>query len=229
MKHTQYFKNETEFNNYFPDGVVPSNVLAVIGEYEKVYTQTNNINGTSYEYQTGEGGSSTVEGNSYITSNGQYNVASYAYAYVDVPVPSGYIVPSGTIDVSSNGTVDVSSYASAYVQVSAPEPSLTWNTVSATEQSFKCLELTIGSTYVFKADANVKMMYAFYDSDGDGDVDLDDAYEVVVGFLTANNEFYYTASFDPNTVGYNSTNIYFTDILGNPTNATIQYAILPTA
>lgn len=62
-----------------------------------------------------------------ITENGQHNIATYQYAYVNVPqeevpvVPPGYSYVEGTKTITENGTVDVSSYASAYVQVPIPE------------------------------------------------------------------------------------------------------------
>lgn len=57
-----------------------------------------------------------------IAANGSsIDVASYAYANVAVPIPAGYIQPSGTITIDDNynyTTVDVTSYAYADVQIS---------------------------------------------------------------------------------------------------------------
>ena len=70
-------------------------------------------------------GGITPEGTSYITTNGEHDVTSYAYAYVSVEgeIPAGYTYVSGTINIYDNGTVDVSSYASAYVNIEGGESS----------------------------------------------------------------------------------------------------------
>jgi hypothetical protein len=56
-----------------------------------------------------------------VTENGTYNAPEGVHGYspvnVNVPIPDGYIVPTGTIDVTENGTVDVTQYASAVVNV----------------------------------------------------------------------------------------------------------------
>lgn len=64
----------------------------------------------------GGGGGITPTGTKSITSNGTYDVASYASASVSVPG----IVPSGTYNITSNGTYNVTNYASASVSVTAP-------------------------------------------------------------------------------------------------------------
>ena len=66
-------------------------------------------------------GGGSVSGYSYIIANGDYDVSTYAYASVNVPVPSGYIIPTGTKSISSNGNgIDISSYASVDVNVPVP-------------------------------------------------------------------------------------------------------------
>ena len=56
-----------------------------------------------------------------VTENGTYNAPSGVDGYnpvkVNVPIPDGYVKPSGTKSITSNGTHDVSSYASVNVDV----------------------------------------------------------------------------------------------------------------
>ena len=58
-----------------------------------------------------------------VTKNGTYTapegVDGYSPITVDVPVPEGYIVPSGELEVTENGTHDVAEYASVNVNVAA--------------------------------------------------------------------------------------------------------------
>lgn len=60
-------------------------------------------------------GGGSVSGYAYVTSNGDYDIASYAMVNVEVPIPSGYTYVSGTFNITDNDTYDVSSYA--YVDV----------------------------------------------------------------------------------------------------------------
>ena len=55
-------------------------------------------------------------------------MSSYKSANVNVPIPDGYIIPSGTKSITSNGTHDVSEYESALVDV---EPKLQEKTATA--------------------------------------------------------------------------------------------------
>ena len=56
-----------------------------------------------------------------ITENGTYTapegVDGYSPISVDVPVPEGYIAPSGTLEVTKNGEHDVTEYSSVNVNV----------------------------------------------------------------------------------------------------------------
>lgn len=58
-----------------------------------------------------------------ITENGTYappsGVDGYSPVTVNVPIPDGYIVPSGTLDVTENGTHDVTKYVSVNVNVAS--------------------------------------------------------------------------------------------------------------
>lgn len=76
----------------------------------------------------GEGGepTPTQEKTIDITENGTHTVTpdegyalSKVTANVNVPIPDGYIIPSGTLDITENGTHDVTEYASVNVNVAA--------------------------------------------------------------------------------------------------------------
>lgn len=58
-----------------------------------------------------------------VTENGTYTapdgVDGYSPVTVNVPIPDGYIVPSGAKDITENGTHDVTAYASVNVNVEA--------------------------------------------------------------------------------------------------------------
>lgn len=56
-----------------------------------------------------------------VTENGTYTapdgVDGYSPITVDVPIPDGYIVPSGTLEITENGTHDAAAYAEVNVNV----------------------------------------------------------------------------------------------------------------
>ena len=61
-----------------------------------------------------------------ITENGEYSASTdgaegYSKVTVDVPIPDGYIQPSGDFQITENGTKDVTNYASVTVDVPIPD------------------------------------------------------------------------------------------------------------
>ena len=89
----------------------------------------------------GSGGESTPtqEKTVNITKNGTTEITpddgyalSKVTANVSVPIPDGYIMPSGTLEVTENGTHNVMEYAS--VKVDVPEPKLQNKTVTPNEE-----------------------------------------------------------------------------------------------
>lgn len=100
--------------NYFPDGV-PSTVLAIVqanaNEEASLYTSSNNspVN----PGQTEEQGAAVPEGYTYITVNGDYNISSYAYTYVNVPGETKF----GYAYITENGDYDIASYECVNVDV----------------------------------------------------------------------------------------------------------------
>lgn len=57
-----------------------------------------------------------------ISKNGVHNVATYATANVNVPIPDGYVLPAGTLEINSNGSYGVANYAGVKVNVPSKEP-----------------------------------------------------------------------------------------------------------
>ena len=260
MKKTLYFSSDAEFEAYYgASGKVPAGEIAVVGDYKKVYTSTNNIDGTSKDYEAGipESGSINITengenidvaeyatanvnvpipagyivptGSKSITANGEaIDVAEYATANVNVPIPAGYIQPTGNYAITENGTnIDIAQYATVSVAVESSAPSLTWNTLSGNN-----LEMTVGTTYVFKTNvAGVYMFHLGIDTDSDGDIDLDDeAY--ALGQMVANTEYYFTALNEQAGAGSNTHSyMLFAGSSYNrdaalPAGAVVQYAVV---
>lgn len=59
----------------------------------------------------------TVTDNGIVTADAGYDGLSAVT--VNVPIPEGYIIPSGTITIAQSGTHDVSAYANAVVSPDA--------------------------------------------------------------------------------------------------------------
>lgn len=69
----------------------------------------------------GGGGSSITVDELNVTENGTYSASSghaFSPVNVSVPIPSGYIQPTGTSSITANGIYDITSFASVDVNVS---------------------------------------------------------------------------------------------------------------
>ena len=114
------FQTTYDFEGFTEGGMKSGNLYYVI-EDKSVHFTTNNIDGTSRNYGIGVGDDIVPEGNIDLTVNGNnIDVSSYATASVNVPIPAGYIQPSGNYDITVNGNYDISSYATAYIDVPIP-------------------------------------------------------------------------------------------------------------
>lgn len=100
-------------------GTAPEDLDSVLTEQEAlIATLQDTLRGKS----SGGGAEAVIEPLS-VTENGTYiapsGVDGYSPVTVDVPIPDGYIVPSGVLEVTENGTKDVTAYASVNVNVEA--------------------------------------------------------------------------------------------------------------
>ena len=110
------YKGDTSYSN--------SKSLLRVAPYKDGMAYTG-----SYLYvDPSEAGLVAPSGTKSISSNGTYDVSSYAS--VSVSVPTG-TTPSGTYSISSNGTYNISSYAYVSVNVSAsPTVDILWTNSS---------------------------------------------------------------------------------------------------
>ena len=83
-----------------------------------------------------------------ISANSQVDVSAYNYAYVSVPVPPGYIIPEGTINIETVGTHDVTAYASAYVDIQVPTYVFGYQTITNNGVAYASSYGLDGFTYV---------------------------------------------------------------------------------
>ena len=93
-----------------------------ITEQDALIEQIN----SALQRKTVGGGLPTQEKTVEVTENGTVEVLpdegytlSKVTVDVDIPIPDGYIVPSGTLEVTENGTHDVTAYQSVNVNVEA--------------------------------------------------------------------------------------------------------------
>lgn len=123
-----------------------------------------------------------------VTENGTYTapdgVDGYSPVTVNVPIPSGYIKPSGTKDITENGTHDVTEYASVNVNVPTggsvdngvlpigytPVPSIKFTGEQAVDTGIICNQDTQIRT-VFTADED-KACYIYGVASGDNTASL---------------------------------------------------------
>ena len=119
------FQTTNDFEGFAEGGMKSGNLYYVI-EDKSVHFTTNNIDGTSRNYDIGVGDDIVPEGNIDLTVNGNYDVSSYATAYVNVASGgdnADFInlierdvttinIPSGTTSIGSSAFRDCTSLTS---------------------------------------------------------------------------------------------------------------------
>ena len=92
-----------------------------------------------------------------IDENGEYfasndNADGYSKVTVAVPIPDGYIKPSGTLEIDKNGTHSVTEYAS--VNVAVPTPTVTTEEATVTPTKETQTVTPTNADYIAKVTVN---------------------------------------------------------------------------
>ena len=111
-------------------------------------TSNGDFNVSAYENVSVLVDGSTEYENTTITANGDYNISTYGFAYVSVPVPAGYIQPSGTYTATANGTHDISSYSNVDVEVPVPQYVFGYQDITTNGTTYASTYGLDGFTYV---------------------------------------------------------------------------------
>lgn len=88
-----------------------------------------------------------------IIANGtNINVKDFETVDVNVPIPEGYVIPTGKIEINENGT-DIDVAGKAAVDVNIPDPTSNLNTYDAYtylgDGEFRSLGVSIGTNYAY--------------------------------------------------------------------------------
>lgn len=102
-----------------------------------------------------------------ITENGEHypdgKYKAFSKVVVNVPIPEGYIKPSGTKEITENGTHDVTEYGSVNVNVPSSGGETTDNLGLLITQNLENVYSTVSGTLV---------PYAFYENEGIQTIEL---------------------------------------------------------
>ena len=153
--------NSDTFSEY--PTLISERIAAGVSGYSYI-TSNGDYDISTYEYvNVNVPGSIAVLGEGSGNENGRYlasdyNLDGFSSFDVNVPIPPGYIVPTGTYQIISNGMYDISTYESAYVNVqSGPSTDVpnTFEYISKTE-----LENSSASDQKFAYTNNILYTYA---------------------------------------------------------------------
>ena len=135
MTNSYIIQHETMFSIAEPvreltgteNELTPAQIAAKVEEANnEISTQSNLLDEAITALQNkAAGGVNPVIESLEITVNGTYTafdgVDGYSPITVNVPIPEGYIQPSGTLEVAENGMHDITEYVSVNVNVPIPD------------------------------------------------------------------------------------------------------------
>jgi hypothetical protein len=127
---------------------------------ERIQTNNTNIDNCIKKASNLPDASSAIIESLEIIENGTYtapdDVDGYSPVVVNVPIPDGYIIPSGEFEITENGTHDIAQYASVNVNVAGGGGEDSVKYIEAQYETVELPNATAIKKYAFYQDAVLK-------------------------------------------------------------------------